>query len=286
MRAVLIAQDPKSAEIIKPFVRGRDIKRWRVERQDLWLIFTRKGTNIDSYPAIKEHLAQYQEALEPRPADWKPTEEQKDWPGRKAGPYAWYEIQDNIAYWREFETTKIVYPDIYEHQSFAWDESGSYGANTCYFIPTSERWLTAVLNSSVIEWYYRRVSNAIRGGYLRAFSEVMQSVPIARAIESHKLHIDALVASISTACTPALEQLLNSFVYELYFPDDLHERGLHLFDAARDAGLDRLSGLDGEKLTQAAADFTRQHLAPGQPLRVMLSDLQTLDVVRIIEGKA
>lgn len=285
-RATLIAKDAKSDEVIKPFLRGRDIKRWRVEPQDLWLIFTRRGTNIDSYPAIKQHLAQYREALEPRPADWKPTEDQKEWPGRKAGPYAWYEIQDNIAYWREFETTKIVYPDIYEHQSFAWDESGSYGANTCYFIPTSERWLTAVLNSSAVEWYYRQVSNAIRGGYLRAFSKVMQNVPIARATEPQMQQVDSIVASISTASAPVLEQLLNGLVYELYFPDDLHERGLHLFDAARDAGLDRLSGLEDEKLAQAAADFTRQHLAPGQPLRVMLSDLQTLDVVRIIEGKA
>lgn len=84
---------------------------------------------------------------------------------------------------------------------------------------------------------------------------------------------------------PAIEQLLNGLVYELYFPDDLHERGLHLFDAARKAGLERLSGLEGERLVQSAAEFTREHLAPGQPLRVMLSDLQTLDVVRIIEGK-
>jgi len=114
----------------------------------------------------------------------------------------------------------------------------------------------------------------------------MQNVPIARAIESQQLHIDALVASISTMGAPALEQLLNSLVYELYFPDDLHERGLHLFDATRSAGLDRLADLEGEKLAQAAAEFTRQHLAPGQPLQVMVSDLQTLDVVRIIEGKA
>ena len=85
---------------------------------------------------------------------------------------------------------------------------------------------------------------------------------------------------------PALEQLLNGLVYELYFRDDLHARGLRLFDAARDVGLDRLSGLEGEKLSAAAAYFTKQNLAPGQPLRVMLSDLQTLDVVRIIEGKA
>ena len=279
-RARLIADDEKSAEIIKPFLRGRDVKRWRVEPQDLWLIFTRRGTEIDGYPAIKNYLSQFRKALEPKPRDWKGG----NWPGRKAGPYKWYEIQDNIAYWREFEVTKIVYPDIYEHQSFAWDKSGAYGANTCYFIPTSERWMCGVLNSNLIEWYYRQVSNAIRGGYLRAFSEVMQNVPIARATHSQRRVVDALVVSLSAGQNPNLEQLLNGLVYELYFPGDLHTRGLRLFDAAQAAGLDGLASLEGGSLEKATETFVRANLSPGRPLRVMLSDLQTLDVVRIIEG--
>ena len=113
----------------------------------------------------------------------------------------------------------------------------------------------------------------------------MQHVPIARAVEQQERAIDTIVAGLGNDRNPVLEQLLNGLIYELYFPDDLHARGLHLFDAGRDAGLDRLSGLEGEKLATAAADFTKQNLAPGHPLRVMLSDLQTLDVVRIIEGK-
>ena len=52
----LIAEHPSSAEVLKPFLRGRDVKRWRVDYQDLWLIFTRQGTKIDNYPAIKRHL--------------------------------------------------------------------------------------------------------------------------------------------------------------------------------------------------------------------------------------
>ena len=55
-RAELIAADPSSAEIIKPWLRGRDVKRWRVESQDLYVIFTRQGIDIDRYPAIKAHL--------------------------------------------------------------------------------------------------------------------------------------------------------------------------------------------------------------------------------------
>ena len=52
----LLAEHPSSKEIIKPFLRGRDVKRWRVEPQDLWLIFTRRGIDIKKYPAIYAHL--------------------------------------------------------------------------------------------------------------------------------------------------------------------------------------------------------------------------------------
>ena len=116
--------------------------------------------------------------------------------------------------------------------------------------------------------------------------QFVSKTPIPVCSEGQLSLVSIAGAAITERYNPALEQLLNGLVYELYFPDDLHARGLHLFDAARDAGLDRLSGLEGDKLATAAADYTKQNLAPGQPLRVMLSDLQTLDVVRIIEGKA
>jgi adenine-specific DNA-methyltransferase len=59
----LISEHESSGEIIKPFLRGRDIKRWHVEPQDCWLIFTRRGIEIDAYPAIKRYLEKYKKAL-------------------------------------------------------------------------------------------------------------------------------------------------------------------------------------------------------------------------------
>ena len=82
-RNQLIAEHPSSAQVLKPFLRGRDVKRWQVNYQDLWLIFIRRGNDIDNYPAIKKHLSQYRKRLEPEPKDWPLNE---PWPGRKAGP--------------------------------------------------------------------------------------------------------------------------------------------------------------------------------------------------------
>jgi len=82
----LISQDAKSAEIIKPLLQGEDIRDWHITPKDRWIIFTRRGINIDAYPAIKQHLTQWKEDLTP-----KQDKNQKR--GRKPGRYKWYEIQ-------------------------------------------------------------------------------------------------------------------------------------------------------------------------------------------------
>jgi adenine-specific DNA-methyltransferase len=276
-RDALIAEDPASAAIIKPFLRGRDVKRWRVESQDLWLIFTRRGIDIDQYPAIKRHLKSFKTALEPKPYDWN-SNTNGAWPGRKAGPYEWFNIQDNIAYWNEFETTKIVYPDIYLHQSFAWDVNDHYLANTCYFIPTTERWLTGLLNSSTVEWFYEQVAARIQGGYLRAFSDKVQSIPIPTARMEQQRIMEVVISAIEAGVnSQEYERLLNGLVFELYFPEDLYAKGISLFEACAKAGVHE----DKDACTLASIIFNNGH-----PIYAMLFDLQALDVVRTIESTA
>ncbi|SED39504.1 Eco57I restriction-modification methylase domain-containing protein [Rhodobacter sp. 24-YEA-8] len=285
-RAELIAADPKSEEIIKPFLRGRDVKRWKAEPADKWLIFTRHGINIDHFSAIKAHLEMFRTQLEPKPRNWNDKRDGA-WKGRKSGPYKWYEIQDSISYWREFETTKILYPDIFERPSFVWDEVGYFAGNTTYFIPTEAKWLTVYLNSSVFHWFYSRISNSIRGGYLRAFSDVMKKVPVPKVAENNmatmNLIADALHAMLEQNIR--LEALINAFVYELFFADELHAQNLHPFAVAREAGLMKLEGLKGEALAHAANSWSRCLADPAHPLYATLFDLQSIDAVRIIEGR-
>lgn len=283
-RERLIAEDSKSAKIIKPFLRGRDVKRWKVEPQDLWLIFTRRPFDLSQYPAIQKHLALFREQLEPKPEGWN---DKKDgaWPGRKAGSYQWFEIQDNIAYWQEFEQPKIIYPDIYLHQSFAWDTKGYYSANTCYFIPTNERWLTGVLNASLTEWFYEQIANRIQNGYLRAFSDYMRQVPIPSTSANQKQIVDVCVGAALATSDARFEQLINGLVFELFFPDDLHRANIRLFDACEKAGIGKLAGLKDGALVGAANELADRIFATSHPIYAMLFDLQALDVVRIIEGR-
>jgi hypothetical protein len=276
-RMQLITEDARSADIIKPFLRGRDIKRWTVQPQDLWLIFTRRGIDIREYPAIHRHLKPFKSHLMPKPDHW---DDKRDgaWEGRKAGSYEWFEIQDNIAYWQEFEQPKIIYPDIYLHQSFAWDTEGFYSANTGYFIPTHEKWLTGLLNSIVVEWFYEQISNRIMNGYLRAFSNYMQQVPIPSASDKHKQLMEAAVTSVLAIADPRFEQLINGLVYELFFPDELHA-------ACEQEDIARLATLQGTALATETEAMSSRIFSNNHPIRGMLFDLQGLDMVRIIEGQ-
>ena len=160
-RAKLIAADPNSSEIIKPFLRGRDVKRWMVKSADKWLIFTKQGIDITKYPAIKSHLEAMKNALEPKPRGWT-----KAWTGRKAGSYKWYEIQDNVAYWQEFLQPKIIVPAIEKQTAYCPDLDG-YFSNDKTCIIVTERWafLTAVLNSSVSWWITQQEFASKQGGF-------------------------------------------------------------------------------------------------------------------------
>ncbi|MCU0858518.1 MAG: hypothetical protein MUC65_08975 [Pontiellaceae bacterium] len=223
----LIAEDPKCKEIIKPFLRGRDVKRWRTEPQDLWLINTHNGygktpaIDINDFPVIKAHLDEMERK---RAAGELGAKAQKanglfDRTDKGKTPYN----LRNCVYVPEFERPKIIYPDIYEHQSFAFDRDGFFSVNTTYFIPTDESWLTGLLNACLIEWFYGQLSNRVRGGYLRAFSESMKQIPIPAATPAQQAEIEKRVEKILTlkkenpsADVSALESEIDRLVYKLY----------------------------------------------------------------------
>lgn len=194
----LIQRDPKSEKVIKPFLAGKDLERWYKEQRDSYLIFTRRGIEIDQYPAIKQYLSSYRECLEPKPKNW-PSNQQ--WKGRKPGPYQWFEIQDTVGYYEEFEKLKIVYPDISQQAEFSLYTEKTYFANTVYFLPTDDPFLLALLNSNVIWFYWRGISNAIRGGFFRLFTQYVETTPIPDATDAQK----ASIANLARRCQETAE---------------------------------------------------------------------------------
>ena len=160
-RDQLIAAHPASDDILKPFLQGADIRRWHVESQDQWLIFTHRGIEINNYPAILKYLEKYKELL-----------------SKRAGTHEWYELQASLDEAEHFAQPKLVCPNLYNTQTVAVETEGFYCGYTSYVIPTDEKWLCGLLNTLPVEWFYSQVSKQLDGGKLEARSEYIKQIPV------------------------------------------------------------------------------------------------------------
>jgi hypothetical protein len=167
-----------------------------VEYADLWLIFTRHGIDIEKFPAVKKHLENFKKALKPKPIDW---DDKKDgeWKGRKQGPYKWYEIQDNIAYWKEFEQPKILLRAIMDSATFAYDENGYFHNDTLYLIPIDQPYIVGILNSSLGWWFLLKNCPDLQGGFIKAQKEKLFQIPIVSISVSEQKVIGKLATKIA-----------------------------------------------------------------------------------------
>ena len=284
-RDALISQDPKSVEVIKPYLRGRDVKRWKVDSPDLWLIYIPwhfplhesmhiQGPSLEAeealrsnFPAIYTHLFAYKTELSARN------------PAETGIRYEWYALQRwGSSYWQEFDVPKIVLTRFMDKPTYAFDDTGFYVNNALSFICGLEKYAVALLNSSVSWWFLKSTTTDLQGGFLQAHNYNQFAIPIPDTTPAERetliVLIDAVVAGFSS---PEYERLLNGLVYELFFPEDLHAKNIRLFDACSAAGIQ--GGMDAQ--AKAAEIFHPRHPIYGQ-----LFELQTLEVVRLIEGGA
>ncbi|RUM61025.1 MAG: hypothetical protein DSY66_03040 [Persephonella sp.] len=149
----------RTKAIIKPVLRGRDIKRYYYKWAGLYLIatFPSLNLNIDDYPALKEYLKTFGRKLEQTGQTYIDPKTGKKVKTRKKTSNKWFETQDNIAYWKEFEKEKIVWQEIVREPSFAFDIKGFYPEATT-FIMTGEnlKYILALLNSYPVAFFFKQ----------------------------------------------------------------------------------------------------------------------------------
>ena len=166
----LIAADPKSAEIIRPILRGRDIKRYGFEFADLYIIatFPSKNYDIDDYPAIKEYLLSFgMERLEQTGKQY--TINGEIIKSRKKTSNKWFETQDSISYSDDFSKQKIVWGEISDNPKFALDNSGEFYLEATTFMMTGEHlpYLLAFLNSTLSKYFFAKLGTTTGVGTVR-----------------------------------------------------------------------------------------------------------------------
>ena len=178
VRDALISADPKSAEIIRPILRGRDVKRYHFDFSDLWLIVSHNGLkergvepiHIEDYPAIRAHLAQFGEKLAKR-------SDKGDTP---------YNLR-NCAYMDDFSKQRIVYREISETMDACLVDPEVYINNKCYMIAGDHLiYILSFINSQLFTKIVLQQANVTGGkgeGFLSAISLIEPPEAIERRIE-------------------------------------------------------------------------------------------------------
>jgi hypothetical protein len=234
-RKALIAEDPKNAELIKPWLRGRDIKKWKAEWAGLYLITIPSSANKEwpwskeksetkarqifakTYPAICKHLLQHEDKLHKRDDQ---------------GQF-WWELR-SCAYYEEFDNPKITWGNLATEPKFAFDDSGSYISAPANIIPTNDLCLLAILNSPISKWWISLQAATRSGGFLEYKPMYVGEIPIPDVNAAQKAPIIELVHKIlamglsparsgsapyntpDSPNLPKLEDEINEMVYKLY----------------------------------------------------------------------
>jgi SAM-dependent methyltransferase len=275
----LVRDDPGCADIIKPYLRGQDIERWHAPWQGLWMIFTRRGIDIDAYPSVKRHLEGFRERLEPKPAEWSSAEPDAKWPGRKAGNYAWFEIQDSVDYWEALESPKLCYGDISWGPSFHIDTNGYFLNNAGYFIPTGDPWIASIMNSAVGYWFAWRAAQHGKDEALRYFNPLVEAFPIPATPDAFQADAVVALGAGAQRCASSDAAILDWLHHE--FGLDRPGRTLaapHRLDAGGFVAAVRAALPKKRKLS--AADIARlkaEHGETVEPARAAAADILTLE---------
>ncbi|MDE2935570.1 MAG: Eco57I restriction-modification methylase domain-containing protein [Chloroflexota bacterium] len=259
MRDELIAEDPSSAEVIKPVLRGRDVGRWRDKWAEQWLVYipwhfplhgdeSTTGASVSAefefksqYPAVYRHLDSHRGRLESR--------NQSETGIR----YEWYALQRWAAkYHAEFKKPKLFWMDMTERGRFCYSEQEMY-CNDKAFILTGQslKYLCAVLNSTLIWWFVKLTGPTTGMGLTEWKKYLVESIPIPKPSAEQEQSLVELVDQILTELNrdpnsdvSDYEIAIDDLVYELYGlteeEDTAIERALdliHQTDEAEDEAI-------------------------------------------------
>ncbi len=218
------AEKERTAKLIHKMLRGRDIKRYSYEWAGLWVIgtFPSLKLDIEQYPALKQYLSQF-----------LPRIEQSGEKGcRKKTSNKWFETQDNIAYYEEFEKEKIVYPNMNKEFIAFFDNEFFLLNQKCFILSHQSNnkkellYLTALLNSNVNFYYFKQIGAKLGASGYEMSKIFVEKLPIPKINSKNQKIADELInladeilkakEQDKNANTQELENKINSIVYKFY----------------------------------------------------------------------
>ena len=197
----------RTAELIRPILRGRDIKRYGYVENGLFLINTHNGIrgklpriDINDYPAVKVHLDRYWDKISAR-ADKGDTP---------------YNLR-NCAYLEDFSKPKIMYPNMTKYIPFYYDEKGFYQNDKSFMITGKHiEFLTAFLNSSLFKFCFRENFPELLGGTRELRKVFFDKIPILLVDEDTNAQFAKLVQDIQQEYTIEKAMMIDECLFDLY----------------------------------------------------------------------
>ena len=182
----LCREDPRSAHVLKKYLRGQDIARWAAEWAGLWMIYAPWNFSLGSYPAIQAHLESQRDLLEAR------AEVRQE-------RFPWYALSRYASdYVDLFQRPKIVYQEIQFHPAYGLDRTGYFLNNKGFLLESEDPWLVAALNSPAMWWHNWRYLVHLKDEALSPAGDKIVHVPIPCA-----------KAQQLDATTPAVESIVD-----------------------------------------------------------------------------
>ena len=208
----------RTEELIRPILRGKDIKRYGYEWADLWLIatFPSRHYDIDLYPAVKQYLLAFGiERLEQTGKVHTVNGEQIK--SRKKTNNKWFETQDSISYWEDFSKPKIIYPNMTKYMPFVFDDK-SYVTNQKCFIITGKyiAFLTAFFNSSLFKFCFRDSFPELQGGTRELSKIFFDKIPVCKVTDTQEKLFHEYIDDIQNEFTKDKAIEIDTLIFDLY----------------------------------------------------------------------
>ena len=201
----------RTDELIRPILRGRDIKRYGYDWAKLYLIatFPSRHYDIEQYPAVKQHLLSFgKERLEQTGKTYSVNGEKVK--ARKKTNNKWFETQDSISYWEDFYKPKIVWGNLNLTASYAMIQDNSFiNAPSPMIVPAS-KFLLAVLNSQLADYYIRHLGVTRNGGYFEYKPMFVEKLPVPQSVDAK------VVTDIESYVDSKNETEIDKAVYMFY----------------------------------------------------------------------
>ena len=208
----------RTAELIRPILRGRDIKRYGYNWAGLYLIatFPSRHYDIEQYPAVKEYLLSFGiERLEQTGKEHNVNGEKIK--ARKKTSNKWFETQDSISYWEDFSKPKIIYPNMTKYMPFVYDEANFLTNQKCFIITGQNMaYLNAFLNSSLFKYCFRNSFPELQGGTRELSKIFFDKIPVKLVSLEQNEVFRKIVNSVQSDYTIEQTKYIDTLLFDLY----------------------------------------------------------------------